>query len=136
MSEAMTASMNRATFALQSRLFVAMKRAGRVIDLVWFQHNPEYARAVLETATRMSDEEVQEIGLRLLELVDSYLAQAAPPTSPRPAPAVAPAMAAPTPPPVLTTLVAEPAPAPPAPAPAPAAPAAPAVLDRHMTSLR
>lgn len=128
MSEAMTASMNRATFALQSRLFVAMKRAGRVIDLVWFQHNPEYAGAVLDTAARMNDEEVQEIGQRLHELLGQYLAQAAAPVAaPRPAPAPAPAAE----PPLLTT------PAAPAPPPAPAAaPVQPAVLDRHMISLR
>lgn len=128
MSEAMTASMNRATFALQSRLFVAMKRAGRVIDLVWFQHNPEYAGAVLDTAARMNDEEVQEIGQRLHELLGQYLAQAATPVAaPRPAPAPA------AEPPLLTTPAAPAPPPPPAPA---AAPVQPAVLDRHMISLR
>lgn len=118
MSEAMTASMSRATFALQSRLFVAMKRAGRVIDLVWFQHNPEYAGAVLDTAARMSDDEVHDIGQRLRELVGPYLAQAAPAQRPAAAPAAAVSVPAP-----------EAAPASVAPAPA-------ATLDRHMTSLR
>ncbi len=120
MSEAMTASMNRATFALQSRLFVAMKRAGRVIDLVWFQHNPEYAGAVLDTAARMNDDEVHDIGQRLRELVGPYLAQAAP--AQRPAAAAAPAAAVSVPAPEA--------------APAPVAPAPAATLDRHMTSLR
>lgn len=127
MSEPMSASLNRATFALQSRLFVAMKRAGRVIDLVWLQHNAEYAAAVLDTATRMSDDEVQDIALRLQELLRDYLAAAgtAIPTRqavPRP-PAVEPPL-----------LVPEPAHAPPPVAAAPAA--TPALLDRHLTSLR
>lgn len=131
MSEPMSASLNRATFALQSRLFVAMKRAGRVIDLVWLQHNAGYAAAVLDTAARMSDDEVQEIAHRLQDLLRDYLASAASPRA-APMPAPAPRQAAVEPP----LLVPEPAPAP-APATAPAAPAAaPALLDRHLISLR
>lgn len=122
MSEAMSPSLNRATFALQSRLFVAMKRAGRVIDLVWLQHNADYARAVLDTAVRMSDEEVQEIAQRLRNLLGDYLSQGARVAVLRPAPAPAPAPVAE--PPVL------------APAPAAAPAMAPAGLDRHLTSLR
>lgn len=122
MSEPMSASMNRATFALQSRLFVAMKRAGRVIDLVWLQHNPEYAAAVLDTAARMSDDEVQDIARRLHDLLRDYLASAG--LRPAAPPPRAPVVEAPA-------RVAEPAPAP---AAAPAA--APVLLDRHLTSLR
>lgn len=132
MSEPMSASLNRATFALQSRLFVAMKRAGRVIDLVWLQHNAEYAAVVLETAARMSDDEVQEIAHRLQELLHDYLASAGLAPAPR---AAAPRPPVAEPP----VLMPERAPAPP-PAPAPAPPAAPAaapaLLDRHLTSLR
>lgn len=121
MSEAMSPSLNRATFALQSRLFVAMKRAGRVIDLVWLQHNAEYARAVLDTALRMSDEEVHEIAQRLRGLLGDYLAQGAG--------RVAVLRAAPVPAPQSAAAEAAAAPATPA-------PAAPAGLDRHLTSLR
>lgn len=131
MSEPMSASLNRATFALQSRLFVAMKRAGRVIDLVWFQHNPEYAGAVLDTAGRMQDEEVREIAHRLHELLGTYVARSGVTRPAAPAPAAdevtvqAPVATAP------------PAPAPaPAPAPTAAPAAAPVLLDRHLTSLR
>lgn len=128
MSEAMSPSLNRATFALQSRLFVAMKRAGRVIDLFWLQHNAEYARSVIDTAARMNDEEVREIAQRLRGLLGDYLAQGsvrvAMLRSAPAAAATAPATAAPA--------AAAPPPAPPA-APAPAAPAG---LDRHLTSLR
>lgn len=113
MSTAMTPSQNRTTFALQSRLFVAMKRAGRVIDLLWFQQNAEYARAVLDTASRMSDAEVREIGRRLGELLADYLL-----------------------PERATVLPLRPAPEP-VPAPVvPPTPAAPLELDRHLTSLR
>lgn len=136
MSEPMSASLNRATFALQSRLFVAMKRAGRVIDLVWLQHNPEYAAAVIGTAARMSDDEVQEIARRLQALLHDYLASAGPRPAPRAAP---PPQAATAEPPLLVPEPARapaPAPAPVAPAPATAAVAAPALLDRHLISLR
>lgn len=123
MSEAMSPSLNRATFALQSRLFVAMKRAGRVIDLFWLQHNAEYARSVIDTALRSTDAEVQEIAQRLRGLLGDYLAQgSARVTVLRSAPAPAAAVPAPAAPP-------------PAPPTAPD-PAAPAGLDRHLTSLR
>lgn len=114
MSLVMSASMNRATFALQSRLFVAMKRAGRVIDLVWFQHSAEYARAVLDTAGRMSDDEVKSLAENLRQLLGEYLAQGNG---------------------MATVLPLRPAPAAPPPAPA-SSPEAPATLDRHLTSLR
>lgn len=145
MPDAMSASLNRATFALQSRLFVAMKRAGRVIDLIWLQHNVEYARAVLDTAERTGDEEVREIARRLRSLLGDYLLQGQARIS-APRPVAGPAQA-------LTTSE----PAAPAPVTAPSVPVAPAVpaaagsaaivpaappaavaaeLDRHLTSLR
>ncbi|MCC2636401.1 MAG: hypothetical protein K0Q68_120 [Moraxellaceae bacterium] len=127
MSEAMSTSLNRTTFALQSRLFVAMKRAGRVIDLVWLQHNAEYARAVLDIAGHMQDEEVRDIARRLRGLLGDYLAQGTAKVALlRPAPAPAPAVSVvPPTPPVAVALP-----------PAEAAPVAPAGLDRHLTSLR
>lgn len=124
MSLAMSPSLSRSTFALQSRLFVAMKRAGRVIDLVWFQHSAEYAQAVLDTAGRMSDAEVRELAANLRGLLGEYLVPAA-------ASAPAPVRPAPT--------AASPAPATVTPLPAAlpdTAPAPPAELDRHLTSLR
>lgn len=116
MSLVMSASMNRATFALQSRLFVAMKRAGCVIDLVWFQHNAEYARAVLDTAARMSDMEVRTLAENLRQLLGDYLNQT----------------------PIMATILPLRLPAS-EPPPAPGEPAGvetPAALDRHLTSLR
>jgi hypothetical protein len=123
MSLVMSPSLNRATFALQSRLFVAMKRAGRVIDLVWFQHNAEYARAVLDTAARMSDDEVRSIGENLRKLLYEYLGQgkaAVLPLRPAPAPAPAAAPVEAAPPKPVAAIEALP----------------PAELDRHLTSLR
>lgn len=52
-------------FAMLTRLFIALKRAGRVIDVVWFQESPEYARAVLELADQLDDREVLEAADRL-----------------------------------------------------------------------
>ncbi len=52
--------------ALQTSLYIALRRAsGRVIDLVWFRQNPEYARAVLEYADTMTDRDVKESARRL-----------------------------------------------------------------------
>lgn len=125
MSEAMSTSLNRTTFALQSRLFVAMKRAGRVIDLVWLQHNAEYARAVLDIAGHMQDEEVRDIARRLRGLLGDYLAQGTAKVAllrPAPVPAVT---VVPSAPPVAAV-----------PPPAETEPVVPAGLDRHLTSLR
>lgn len=149
MPDAMSASLNRATFALQSRLFVAMKRAGRVIDLIWLQHNVEYARAVLDTAECTGDEEVREIARRLRSLLGDYLLQGQARIS-APRPVAGPAQALTTSEPAAPAPVTAPVTAPSVPvAPAvPAAadsaaivPAAPpaavaAELDRHLTSLR
>ena len=52
--------------ALQTRFYVSVRRAsGRVIDLVWFRQNKEYARAVLDYAESMSDHEVRDAARRL-----------------------------------------------------------------------
>lgn len=51
---------------LQTRFYVAVRRAsGRVIDLVWFRQNAEYAKAVLDFAETIADREVRET-VRLL----------------------------------------------------------------------
>lgn len=92
MSAVMSPQLNKASFALQSRLFINMKRAGRVIDLVWLQQNVDYARAVLSAADNMPDVEARDIALKLREMLHDYLAQGQSkvsvlPVAPRPAPA-------------------------------------------------
>ena len=96
MSLVMSQQQNNASFALQSRLFVGMKRAGRVIDLVWFQQNVEYARAVLAAADNMPDVEVREISARLREVLRDYVGAGKVSVLPvaRPAPAAEAAEAA------------------------------------------
>lgn len=122
----MSPQQNSASFALQSRLFVSMKRAGRVIDLVWFQQNAEYARAILSAADNMPDVEVRDIASKLRDILREYLGQgpATNKVSVLPVAKVAPPVAV---------------------APAPAAVAEPVLteevethpeLDRHLTSLR
>ncbi len=126
MSLVMSPQQNSASFALQSRLFVSMKRAGRVIDLVWLQQSPEYARAVLSAADNMPDAEVRDIAAKLRDILADYIAQGLSPASkvsvlpvpPRPVVVPAP-IAAVAPEPVLTE---EPSEHP--------------ELDRHLTSLR
>jgi len=71
---AMTQSLDRASdsventedFILQTRFYVALRRAsGRVIDLVWFRQNQDYANAVLDFAETISDREVRDAARRL-----------------------------------------------------------------------
>jgi hypothetical protein len=127
MSLVMSPLQNSASFALQSRLFVSMKRAGRVIDLVWFQQSPEYARAVLSAADNMPDAEVREISGKLREVLADYISPgqsniAVLPVTPRPVPTAVvspPPMPIVAPEPVLTEEVGE-----------------HPGLDRHLTSLR
>jgi hypothetical protein len=53
-------------FILQTRFYVALRRAsGRVIDLVWFRQNADYANAVLDFAETISDREVRDAARRL-----------------------------------------------------------------------
>lgn len=126
MSLVMSPQQNSASFALQSRLFVSMKRAGRVIDLVWFQQSPEYARAVLSAADNMPDAEVRDIAAKLRSILADYMAQglsqpskvAVLPVTPRPVPVAVPVVVAATEP-VLTEEASE-----------------HPELDRHLTSLR
>lgn len=124
MSLVMSPQQNSASFALQSRLFISMKRAGRVIDLVWFQQSPEYARAVLSAADNMPDAEVRDLSAKLRDILADYLTQSVStpskvtvlPVTPRPAPVAVPVAVAE---PMLTEEVSE-----------------HPELDRHLTSLR
>ena len=53
-------------FTLHTQFYVAVRRStGRVIDLVWFKQNKEYARAVLDYADATSDREVRDLSRRL-----------------------------------------------------------------------
>ncbi|HMU87923.1 MAG TPA: hypothetical protein PKL69_08570 [Agitococcus sp.] len=53
-------------FTIHTQFYVAVRRAtGRVIDLVWFKQNKEYARAVLDYADAISDREVRDLSRRL-----------------------------------------------------------------------
>ncbi|PTQ89542.1 hypothetical protein [Agitococcus lubricus] len=53
-------------FALETRLYVVLRRAsGRVIDLVWFRQNREYADAILDYAESISDRDAKETAKKL-----------------------------------------------------------------------
>lgn len=107
MSLVMSPQQNSASFALQSRLFVSMKRAGRVIDLVWFQQNVEYARAVLSAADNMPDVEVREISGKLRDVLGDYLTQGMNSSKVTVLPVAARPVPAAVAPPVLTDAVSE-----------------------------
>lgn len=47
--------------ALQTRFYVSVRRAsGRVVDMVWFRQNKEYARAMLDFADNIVDREARD----------------------------------------------------------------------------
>jgi hypothetical protein len=58
-------------FALLTRIFMCLKRSGRVVDVVWFQHNPEYARVVLGLVDETSDADGHEAARRLREMLEA-----------------------------------------------------------------
>jgi hypothetical protein len=58
-------------FALLTRIFMSLKRAGRVVDVVWFQQSPEYAQVVLGLIEDSNDAEGHEAARRLRELLDA-----------------------------------------------------------------
>lgn len=62
-----------ACFALQTRLFTGMKRAGRIIDIAWFQHDADYARAMLALAEKSADESLRDIVNGLREMMRDVL---------------------------------------------------------------
>lgn len=76
-SLAMKPQANTESFGLLTRLFVALKRAGRVVDLVWLQQNADYALAVLDLAESLNDTEARETAARLRIDLKDFLAQAA-----------------------------------------------------------
>ena len=76
MSLATSPAVSSPSFALQSRLFLHLKRAGRIIDVAWFQQNAEYARAVLSAAEELKDAEISTIALRLREELKDFLGPA------------------------------------------------------------
>lgn len=76
MSLASSPSVSSPGFALQSRLFLNMKRAGRIIDVAWFQQNAEYARAVLGAAESLKNEAISEIANSLREELKDFLSPA------------------------------------------------------------
>lgn len=90
-----------AAFGHLSRLFMAMKRHGRIIDVLWFQHSPDYARAVVAAAAATDDPAIHEILLSVRSCFASHLAPATvtPLAAARPP---APAAATPAPPPAPT----------------------------------
>jgi hypothetical protein len=73
MSIAMSPNISSAGFALQTRLFLGLKRSGRVIDIVWFQQNADYARAILTLADQSADSSLQEIAASLRAMMREFL---------------------------------------------------------------
>lgn len=74
MSIANSNQISSAGFVLLTRLFAGLKRAGRIIDVIWFQKNPDYARAILQLAAEDDDEAVRKIGAELKVLLRDFLA--------------------------------------------------------------
>ena len=63
-----------AGFALLVRLFAGLKRKGRVIDVIWFQQDLDYARAILALADNTEDDSVREISASLRKIMRDVLA--------------------------------------------------------------
>lgn len=79
MSIAMSHRVGSDGFALLVRLFAGLKRKGRVIDVIWFQHDLNYARAILALADDTEDDSVREISANLREKMRDVLAPPPPP---------------------------------------------------------
>jgi hypothetical protein len=58
-------SVSNESFVLLSRLSTNLRRRGRLLDLVWFQHSPAYAEAVLELAEQLGSAELNDLVRRL-----------------------------------------------------------------------
>ena len=55
---------------ISTHLYVRLRKcANRVIDVVWMQRNPEYAREILQVARTVRDPEIQSLADRLEELI-------------------------------------------------------------------
>ena len=77
------------SFALMTRIFAALRRTGRLVDMIWFQENAEYARAVLALADELHDPEVQEMVQRLRQQLQGFLTGTVKSVVVAPAPALA-----------------------------------------------
>ncbi len=58
-------SVSNESFVLLSRLSTNLRRRGRLLDLVWFQHSPAYAEAVLVLAEQQGSAELNDLVRRL-----------------------------------------------------------------------
>lgn len=83
MSIALTHRLGSDAFSQLARLFNGLKRRGRVIDVMWFQQNAEYARAVLTLADECDDDTVRDMGTTLRQMLGDWVAP------PKPVPATA-----------------------------------------------
>ena len=63
------AQLDTQAFALMGRLHVALRReTGRVIDIEYMRHDPDYCKHVLELAGQLDHAGMQEICMRLREI--------------------------------------------------------------------
>ncbi len=81
MSIAMSHRVGSDGFALLVRLFAGLKRKGRVIDVIWFQQDLDYARAILALADNTEDDSVREISASLRKIMRDILAAPTAPAS-------------------------------------------------------
>ncbi|MDP2226520.1 MAG: hypothetical protein Q8J78_03475, partial [Moraxellaceae bacterium] len=56
--------------------FMTLKRHGRIIDVIWFQHSPEYARSIMEAADAIDDAALKEVLASVRESFADHLAPA------------------------------------------------------------
>jgi hypothetical protein len=61
------------SFANMTRVFAALRRTGRLVDMTWFQENAEYARAVLSLAEQLNDPQINDTVLRLRQQLQGFL---------------------------------------------------------------
>lgn len=71
-------------FALLSRLFLSLKRAGRIIDVEWFQQNSDYAHSMLELAEALEDSGINELVAKLRAEMPNLLSRETHQTQPVP----------------------------------------------------
>ncbi|MFO1391017.1 MAG: hypothetical protein U1E94_02195 [Agitococcus sp.] len=57
-------------FSLASQLYVQMRRSGRVVDAVYMAKNQEYAREILQLASRETNPEIMAIVARFETLLE------------------------------------------------------------------
>jgi len=59
------AGLDNQTFALMGRLYVALRRGGRVTDIEYMRIDADYCRHVLALAAASDNEDLRQIGLKL-----------------------------------------------------------------------